>query len=79
MYFLQINSTQNYLECVGRLQDHCDTLEDIRSDLQANSPLAEDIEGLHCQLEEVQVCHLLSLFTSLKFSDPQTPDTPAFY
>ncbi|XP_056116139.1 dystonin isoform X1 [Rhinichthys klamathensis goyatoka] len=47
-------STQNYLECVARLQDHCDTLEDIRSDLQANGPLAEDIEGLHCQFEEVQ-------------------------
>ncbi|XP_048061846.1 dystonin isoform X4 [Megalobrama amblycephala] len=47
-------STQNYLECVGRLQDHCDTLEDIRSDLRTNGPLAEDIEGLHCQLEAVQ-------------------------
>ncbi|XP_016373036.1 dystonin-like [Sinocyclocheilus rhinocerous] len=47
-------STQNYLECVGRLQDHCDTLEDIRSDLQTKGPLAEDIEGLHSQLEEVQ-------------------------
>ncbi|XP_042591989.1 dystonin isoform X8 [Cyprinus carpio] len=47
-------STQNYLECVGRLQDHCDTLEDIRSDLQTKGPLAGDIEGLHCQLEEVQ-------------------------
>ncbi|XP_059422809.1 dystonin-like [Carassius carassius] len=47
-------STQNYLECVGRLQDHCDTLEDIRSDLQTKGLLAEDIEGLHCQLKEVQ-------------------------
>uniref|UniRef100_A0A671PU66 Dystonin n=1 Tax=Sinocyclocheilus anshuiensis TaxID=1608454 RepID=A0A671PU66_9TELE len=54
VYFLQRYSTQNYLECVGRLQDHCDTLEDIRSDLQTKGPLAEDIEGLHCQLEEVQ-------------------------
>uniref|UniRef100_A0A8C2BB84 Dystonin n=1 Tax=Cyprinus carpio TaxID=7962 RepID=A0A8C2BB84_CYPCA len=54
VYFLQRYSTQNYLECVGRLQDHCDTLEDIRSDLQTKGPLAGDIEGLHCQLEEVQ-------------------------
>uniref|UniRef100_A0A672SPX3 Dystonin n=1 Tax=Sinocyclocheilus grahami TaxID=75366 RepID=A0A672SPX3_SINGR len=54
VYFLQRYSTQNYLECVGRLQDHCDTLEDIRSDLQTKGPLAEFIEGLHCQLEEVQ-------------------------
>lgn len=58
MYFLQRYSTQNYLECVGRLQDHCDTLEDIRSDLRTNGPLAEDIEGLQCQLEEVQVCRI---------------------
>ncbi|XDV50937.1 hypothetical protein PO909_019905 [Leuciscus waleckii] len=57
-------STQNYLECVGRLQDHCDTLEDIRSDLQANGPLAEDIEGLHCQFEEVQI-HLESSYQDL--------------
>ncbi|XP_052427650.1 dystonin [Carassius gibelio] len=47
-------STQSYLECVGRLQDHCDTLEEIRSDLQTKGLLAEDIEGLHCQLKEVQ-------------------------
>ncbi|XP_039546391.1 uncharacterized protein LOC120492262 isoform X2 [Pimephales promelas] len=47
-------STQNYLEWVGRLQDHCDTLEDIRSGLQGSGSLAENIEGLHCQFEEVQ-------------------------
>uniref|UniRef100_A0A9J7XC50 Dystonin n=1 Tax=Cyprinus carpio carpio TaxID=630221 RepID=A0A9J7XC50_CYPCA len=47
-------STQNYLECVGRLQDHCDTLGDIRSKLQTKGPLGEDIEALHSQLEEVQ-------------------------
>lgn len=58
VYFLQRYSTQNYLECVGRLQDHCDTLGDIRSKLQTKGPLGEDIEALHSQLEEVQVCHL---------------------
>ncbi len=61
VYFLQRYSTQNYLECVGRLQDHSDTLEDIRRDLQTKGPLAEDIDGLHCQLEEVQVCHLYNI------------------
>uniref|UniRef100_A0A8C1VKP3 Dystonin n=1 Tax=Cyprinus carpio TaxID=7962 RepID=A0A8C1VKP3_CYPCA len=54
VYFLQRYSTQNYLECVGRLQDHCDTLGDIRSKLQTKGPLGEDIEALHSQLEEVQ-------------------------
>lgn len=58
VYFLQSYSTQNYSECVGRLQDHCATLEDMRSDLQMKGPLAEDLEGLHSQLEEVKVCHL---------------------
>ncbi|XP_052469935.1 dystonin isoform X2 [Carassius gibelio] len=48
-------STQNYSECVGRLQDHCATLEDMRSDLQMKGPLAEDLEGLHSQLEEVKI------------------------
>lgn len=61
VYFLQRYSTQNYLECVGTLQDHYDTLEDIKSDLQTKGPLAEDIEGLHCQLEEVQVCRLQNI------------------
>ncbi|KAL6487581.1 hypothetical protein MHYP_G00042070 [Metynnis hypsauchen] len=47
-------STQNYLECIGKLQDHHDALEDIRNDLLTQSPLTTDLEGLHCQLQETQ-------------------------
>ncbi|TRY65250.1 hypothetical protein DNTS_014059 [Danionella cerebrum] len=54
MLFLQRFSTQNYLECVGRLQDHCDTIEDMRNDLLAKSRVGDDIEELHCQLLDIQ-------------------------
>ncbi|KAL7877335.1 hypothetical protein SRHO_G00039780 [Serrasalmus rhombeus] len=47
-------STQNYLECIGKLQDHHDALEDIRNDLLTQSPLTTDLEGLHGQLQEAQ-------------------------
>ncbi|XP_057197512.1 dystonin isoform X6 [Triplophysa rosa] len=62
-------STQNYLECVGRLQDHYDTLEDIRNYLVTRCPVAEDIEGLHSQLEEAQcleaqLAHLPAMLTA---------------
>ncbi|XP_060727867.1 dystonin isoform X10 [Tachysurus vachellii] len=47
-------STQHYLECVGKLQDHYDTLEDIRNDFLTQSSLAVHIEGLQEQLEAAQ-------------------------
>ncbi|GAA6101617.1 dystonin-like [Tachysurus ichikawai] len=47
-------STQHYLECVGKLQDHYDTLEDIRNDFLTRSSLAVHIEGLQDQLETAQ-------------------------
>ncbi|XP_072533687.1 dystonin isoform X13 [Salminus brasiliensis] len=47
-------STQHYLECIGKLQDHYDALEDIRNDLLPEGPLTTDIEALHCQLENTQ-------------------------
>ncbi|KAJ8377715.1 hypothetical protein AAFF_G00254490 [Aldrovandia affinis] len=45
-------TTQNYLECVGRLQDHSDLIEDIKNDLEAQGLLSNDIEELQGQLEE---------------------------
>ncbi|XP_037394274.1 dystonin isoform X4 [Pygocentrus nattereri] len=63
-------STQNYLECIGKLQDHHDALEDIRNDLLTQSPLTTDLEGLHGQLQEAQ-----SLETQLAaFPGILTPD-----
>ncbi|KAG7334350.1 hypothetical protein KOW79_002757 [Hemibagrus wyckioides] len=47
-------STQHYLECVGKLQDHYDTLEDIRNDFLTQRPLAIQIEGLQDQLDAAQ-------------------------
>lgn len=59
---LQKRSTQHYLECVGKLQDHYDTLEDIRNDFLTQRPLAAHIEGLQDQLDTAQVGS--SLFSS---------------
>lgn len=77
----QKSSTQHYLECVGKLQDHFDALEDIRNDFLAQSPLTTHIEGLQDQLEAAEVCpslqicffanasHIQMLFHALFFSD----------
>ncbi|XP_064173955.1 dystonin isoform X26 [Anguilla rostrata] len=45
-------TTQNYLECVGRLQDHADLIEEMKNDLEAQCLLSNGIEGLQSQLEE---------------------------
>lgn len=58
----QIYSTQHYLESVGKLQDHCDTLEDIRNDFLTQGPLEAHIEGLQDQLEAAQVCLSLQVY-----------------
>ncbi|XP_038846783.1 dystonin-like [Salvelinus namaycush] len=48
-------STQDYLECVGRLQDHADVLVEIRNDLSSKQgSLSNNMEELHSQLEESQ-------------------------
>uniref|UniRef100_A0A4W4F3J8 Dystonin n=1 Tax=Electrophorus electricus TaxID=8005 RepID=A0A4W4F3J8_ELEEL len=49
-----IYSTQLYLECVGKLQDHYDTLEDIRNTLLTQHTLTNGTESLQCQLEDSQ-------------------------
>lgn len=51
----QLFSTQDYLECVGRLQDHCDTLDDVRKDLLIQTNLGKTMEELQLQAEECQV------------------------
>ncbi|XP_028843818.1 dystonin isoform X8 [Denticeps clupeoides] len=51
---VKMYSTQSYLECIGRLQDHYDVLEDIKNDLQNRGPLSNNVDELHSQLEESQ-------------------------
>ncbi|XP_059215804.1 dystonin isoform X5 [Centropristis striata] len=47
-------SIQDYLECVGRLQDHADVLEDVRKDLSIEAPIGNSMEELQNQLEDFQ-------------------------
>ncbi|XP_077437650.1 uncharacterized protein LOC144061251 [Vanacampus margaritifer] len=47
-------STQDYLECVGRLQDHADVLEDVRRDLLTGEPTGTNMEELQMQIDEIQ-------------------------
>lgn len=46
---------QDYLECVGRLQDHGDILDDLRKDLLNQVPIGDSMEELQIQKEECQV------------------------
>lgn len=52
---LQLFSIQDYLECVGRLQDHADVLDDVRKDLLMQPPIGNNMEELQNQIEEFQV------------------------
>ncbi|KAM9412367.1 dystonin isoform 9-T9 [Salvelinus alpinus] len=48
-------STQDYLECVGRLQDHADVLEEIRNVLSSQQgSLSNNMEELNSHLDESQ-------------------------
>ncbi|XP_033956246.1 dystonin isoform X1 [Pseudochaenichthys georgianus] len=47
-------SVQDYLECVGRLQDHADVLEDVRKDLSIQPPVGNNLEDLQIQMEDFQ-------------------------
>ncbi|XP_039994293.1 dystonin isoform X4 [Xiphias gladius] len=47
-------SIQDYLECVGRLQDHADVLDDVRKGLLIQEPLGSNMEELQIQIEECQ-------------------------
>ncbi|XP_068423319.1 dystonin isoform X4 [Clinocottus analis] len=47
-------SNQDFLECVGRLQDHADVLEDVRKDLLIQSPISNNMEELQIQKEDFQ-------------------------
>uniref|UniRef100_A0A087XZX7 Dystonin n=1 Tax=Poecilia formosa TaxID=48698 RepID=A0A087XZX7_POEFO len=53
-YFPQLFSVHDYLECVGRLQDHADVVEDVKKDLLMQAPPVHNMEGLQIQLEECQ-------------------------
>lgn len=43
------------MECVGRLQDHADVLDDVRKDLLIQAPMGNSMEELQIQIEECQV------------------------
>ncbi|KAK5882307.1 hypothetical protein CesoFtcFv8_020907 [Champsocephalus esox] len=45
---------KDYLECVGRLQDHADVLEDVRKDLSIQPPVGNNLEDLQIQMEDFQ-------------------------
>uniref|UniRef100_A0A8C4I9B5 Dystonin n=1 Tax=Dicentrarchus labrax TaxID=13489 RepID=A0A8C4I9B5_DICLA len=47
-------SIQDYLESVGRLQDHADVLDDVRKDLLSQAPIGNNMEELQIQMEECQ-------------------------
>ncbi|XP_026044872.1 dystonin isoform X10 [Astatotilapia calliptera] len=47
-------SIHDYLECVGRLQDHSDVLEDARKDLSTPIPTDNNMEELQNQIDECQ-------------------------
>lgn len=53
--FPQPYSTQDYLECVGRLQDHADFLDDVKNDLLSQCSFSGNMEELQDQLQDVQV------------------------
>ncbi|CAJ1067501.1 dystonin isoform X13 [Xyrichtys novacula] len=47
-------SIQDYLECVGRLQDHADVLDDVGNDLLSQAPSGNNMEEVQMQIEECQ-------------------------
>lgn len=49
------------MECVGRLQDHADVLDDVRNDLLVQVPRGSNMEELQIQIEECQVSKLVAL------------------
>lgn len=51
----QLFSIHDYLECVGRLQDHSDVLDDVRKELLLQAPLGKTMDELQVQVEECQV------------------------
>ncbi|XP_037321345.2 dystonin isoform X5 [Pungitius pungitius] len=63
-------SIQDFLECVGRLQDHADVLEDVRKDLLIQAPIGNNMEELQIQKEDFQ--SLESQFT--RVADVLTAD-----
>ncbi|KAM6997226.1 uncharacterized protein LKV04_005954 [Tautogolabrus adspersus] len=50
----QLYSIQDYLECVGRLQDHADVLDDVGNDLLTQAPVGNHMEELQIQIDECQ-------------------------
>ncbi|XP_030297223.1 dystonin-like [Sparus aurata] len=50
----KLYSIQDYLECVGRLQDHADALDDVRKDLSVQPPVSNSMEEMQIQAEECQ-------------------------
>ncbi|XP_036071365.1 dystonin isoform X3 [Oryzias melastigma] len=48
-------SVQDYLECIGKLQDHTDALEDIRKDLSMQGNTSKSMEELQIYLDECQI------------------------
>ena len=57
----QLFSIQDFLECVGRLQDHADVLDDVRKDLLIQLPTSNNMEELQIQIDECQVGNQITM------------------
>ncbi|CAL8238968.1 unnamed protein product [Gadus morhua 'NCC'] len=55
--------TQEYLECLGGLQDHADFLDDVKNELLSQCSFSSNMEELQDQLGDVQtmMCNLAKL------------------
>ncbi|KAM8852283.1 uncharacterized protein ACB058_011242 [Synchiropus picturatus] len=51
-------SVQDYLECIGRLQDHADVLDDVKKDIINLTPVGNTLEELQIQKEECRAVEL---------------------
>ncbi|TSN48476.1 Dystonin [Bagarius yarrelli] len=66
---------RHYLECVGKLQDHYDALEDIRNDVLSQGPSATHIEALQDQLETARSLEAhLTAFPGILTSDMEVAE-----
>ncbi|XP_076019188.1 dystonin isoform X10 [Genypterus blacodes] len=61
---------QDYLECIGRLQDHTDVLDDARKSCVIQPPISNNMEELQVHMEEFQLLESqLSRLASLLAAD----------
>ncbi|XP_072771103.1 uncharacterized protein [Nerophis lumbriciformis] len=66
----ELSSVQDYLECVGKLQDHADVLHDVKKDLLTLETSGGNLEELQIQIEEFQALgSQISILSSVLTAD----------